>query len=60
MQDGSAGFHPAEAETREAQNVGLRFMRERAEAVGGAVWIHSAPSGGTQAVICVPLQKEPS
>ncbi len=60
IQDDGAGFRPETLDTAEGQKFGLRFMRERAEAVGGAVRIHSAPGEGTQVVISVPLGKEPA
>jgi PAS domain S-box-containing protein len=57
VQDDGAGFDPALLETAEGQKFGLRFMRERAEEVGGSVQVHSAPGEGTQVVISVPLRK---
>jgi signal transduction histidine kinase len=58
VQDDGAGFDSALLETAEGQKFGLRFMRERAEEVGGSVQIRSAPDEGTQVVICVPLRKD--
>jgi signal transduction histidine kinase len=58
VQDDGAGFDPALLETAAGQKFGLRFMRERAEEVGGTVQVHSAPGAGTRVVISVPLRKE--
>jgi signal transduction histidine kinase len=58
VQDDGAGFDPALLETASGQKFGLRFMRERAEEVGGTVQVHSAPGAGTRVVISVPLRKE--
>jgi len=57
VQDDGAGFDPALLQTAGSQNFGLRVMRERAEEVGGAVEVHSAPGEGTRVVILVPLGK---
>ncbi len=58
VQDDGVGLDPALLDTAEGQKFGLRFMRERAEEVGGSVQIHSAPGEGTQVIICVPLRKD--
>ncbi len=58
VQDDGAGLDPALLDTTEGQKFGLRFMRERAEEVGGSVRIHSAPGEGTQVIIGVPLRKD--
>jgi signal transduction histidine kinase len=34
---------------------GIRFMRERAEEIGGSLTVHTAPGRGTQIVIQAPL-----
>jgi PAS domain S-box-containing protein len=57
VQDDGAGFDPALPGTAQAQKYGLGFMRERAEAVGGSVEIHSAPGVGTQVIISVPRRQ---
>jgi signal transduction histidine kinase len=59
IQDNGAGFDPALAENDGAQKYGLRLMRERANEVGGAVHVHSAPGGGTRVVVSVPLRSPP-
>ena len=58
VQDDGVGFDPALLETAAGQKFGVRFMRERAEEVGGTVQVHSAPGAGTRVVISVPLRKE--
>jgi signal transduction histidine kinase len=60
VRDDGAGFEAAALESAEGQTFGLRFMRERAEEVGGAVQVRSAPGQGTQIIISVPLQVGPS
>lgn len=57
VQDDGAGFDPAASGEG---TYGLRFMRERAEEVGGSVRVESAPGGGTRVAITVPLQGRPS
>ncbi len=54
VQDDGAGFDPGLLATAEGQKFGLRFMRERAEEVGGGVEIQSAPGAGTRVIIDVP------
>jgi signal transduction histidine kinase len=51
IEDNGRGFDPV-APTR--QGNGLRNMRERAAAVGGALTIHSAPGAGTRLVLTIP------
>ncbi len=58
VQDDGVGFDPVPLETADGQQFGLRFMRERAEEVGGSVQIHSIPGEGTQVIICVPLRED--
>ncbi len=45
--DDGRGFDPATGENR---GLGLRSMRERVEAMGGALMVHSAPGRGTQVI----------
>lgn len=56
--DDGAGFDvtlpPEDAE----QHFGLRFMRERAEEVGGSVEVRSEPGKGTWVMVQVPVKKE--
>ncbi len=56
IRDNGQGFNPALFETAEGQKFGLRFMRERAEEVGGSLRIHSAPGEGTQVIVLVPAR----
>lgn len=58
VRDDGTGFDPAMLETDAGQRYGLRFMRERAEEVGGTVQVRSAPGHGTEIVILVPVRKE--
>ena len=51
--DDGVGFDPARAPV-EGRSFGLRFMRERAEQVGGSVEVDSAPGKGTRVVVRVP------
>jgi signal transduction histidine kinase len=53
VQDDGEGFDPATPRG----GLGLVGMRERANLIGGRVEVHSAPGGGTQIEICIPLQK---
>lgn len=57
IQDDGAGFDPASLEAAAGQKFGVRFMRERAEEVGGTVQVRSEPGAGTRVVISVPLRK---
>jgi signal transduction histidine kinase len=45
VSDDGRGFEPA---VIPAGHLGLRIMRERVEAIGGVLSIHSAPGGGSQ------------
>ncbi len=56
VQDDGDGFDPARLEAAEASTFGLRFMRERAEEVGGSVEVRSVPGEGTRVLITMPLQ----
>ncbi len=56
VQDDGEGFDAARPGTPEESTFGLRFMRERAEEVGGTVSVDSAPGGGTRVTITVPLE----
>ncbi len=60
VQDDGDGFDPARRGTPEESTFGLRFMRERAEEVGGTVRVDSVPGGGTRVAINVPLEGRPS
>jgi PAS domain S-box-containing protein len=56
VQDDGCGFAPAEVHDDSARGVGLRVMRERADEIGGALVVRSAPGEGTQVVVTVPLR----
>lgn len=58
VEDDGAGFDPALVQPAGGHRFGLHVMRERAEEVGGAVQVHSAPGAGTRVVIKMPLRKE--
>ena len=53
--DDGSGFDPDQAES---DGFGLRFMAERARAVGGSLRVRSTPGQGTQVVVQVPLRKD--
>jgi signal transduction histidine kinase len=55
VQDDGDGFDAARLGAAEASTFGLRFMRERAEEVGGTVEVRSVPGEGTRVLITVPL-----
>jgi PAS domain S-box-containing protein len=56
IQDNGRGFDPARAASE--GHFGLRFMRERAEHLGGCLRVDSAPGKGTCVVVELPLKKE--
>jgi PAS domain S-box-containing protein len=56
IQDNGRGFDPARAASE--GHFGLRFMRERAEQLGGCLRVDSAPGKGTCVVVELPLKKE--
>jgi signal transduction histidine kinase len=55
VEDDGLGFDPSRVGTTQPAVFGLRFMRERAEEVGGTVCVDSRPGAGTRVVIRVPL-----
>jgi signal transduction histidine kinase len=56
IQDDGEGFDPEVMDTAgEAGGYGLRVMRQRAEQVGGKVYIESKPGKGTTLVIQLPI-----
>ncbi len=55
--DDGQGFDPSQLES---DGFGLRFMRERADGVGGTLQVRSTPGQGTQVVVEVPLRKDGS
>ncbi len=56
IQDDGAGFDPALAASE--GHFGLKFMRERAEALGGRLEVESAPGKGTKVVVEIPGNNE--
>jgi len=56
--DDGRGFDLAKPPERDGQHFGLRFMRERAEEIGGSVEVWSEPDKGTRVVVQVPVRKE--
>ena len=54
VRDDGLGFVPA-ASGSAAQHLGLLSMQERAQAVGGAVRVHSRPGGGTTVTADLPV-----
>ncbi len=66
IEDDGCGFDPTipddgtQHAIRNTQHFGLRIMRERAEAVGGSLEVHSAPDQGTKVMVQVPLRPSPT
>ncbi|HXF73152.1 MAG TPA: PAS domain S-box protein [Actinomycetota bacterium] len=58
VRDDGRGFEPA-AVVEEPGHLGLRAMRERAEAAGGRVRIESGPGRGTTVEAWLPVAAEP-
>ncbi|HSR32033.1 MAG TPA: histidine kinase N-terminal 7TM domain-containing protein [Anaerolineae bacterium] len=61
IQDNGQGFEPQQAAAAEAAqtpggHLGLRFMRERAEQMGGTLRLDSAPRQGTCVTVDLPLE----
>jgi PAS domain S-box-containing protein len=55
IQDNGQGFDPDSEQRSGRGGFGLRFMRERAEGIGGSLRIESQPGQGTQVVVSLPL-----
>jgi signal transduction histidine kinase len=55
VQDDGQGFDPGVHSNTSGDHVGLRVMRERAEEVGGSLFIQSRPGQGTVIGVQVPL-----
>ncbi len=55
ISDDGQGFDPDQAD---GGGFGLRFMRERAEGVGGSLRVRSAPGQGTQVIVEAPLRED--
>ena len=56
IQDNGKGFDPRRAIAAESGHFGLRFMRERAEQLGGSLQVNSAPGEGTRVEVTVPVR----
>ena len=54
IQDNGRGFDLDSNQQAEWRGLGLRFMRERAERVGGSLRIESQPGQGTRVVVSLP------
>jgi signal transduction histidine kinase len=48
VRDDGAGFEPGQAA---ASNLGLRIMRERAQAIGATLTVDSEPGEGTEVIV---------
>jgi two-component system, NarL family, sensor histidine kinase DegS len=57
--DDGVGFDPARATGSTPRSFGLASMGERAQALGGALRIDSAPGAGTRVMVSVPLAPRP-
>ena len=56
IQDDGAGFSPGATANGSGGGFGLRAMRERAEQLGGRLFVESAPGEGTTLAVQVPLE----
>jgi PAS domain S-box-containing protein len=56
--DDGRGFNPAQSPLDAVHHFGLRFMRERAEEIGGRLEVCSEPGMGTRITVDVPLEQE--
>jgi two-component system NarL family sensor kinase len=54
VRDDGVGFDPSAAARVRAGHIGLASLRERAEALGGAFTLESAPGAGTVATVTIP------
>ena len=55
VRDDGVGFDPVVATAMvRAGHIGLASLRERAEALGGALTLESAPGAGTTATVTIP------
>lgn len=55
VEDDGIGFDPSALGRAGFPRFGLATMRERAEAIGGSMVIHSAPGHGTRIQLAIPL-----
>lgn len=58
VKDDGVGFEQKNTNNRSARGLGLRTMRERAQALSGRLHIHSTPGRGTTVEAHLPLTKE--
>ena len=56
--DDGKGFDPGQLKPEEGRHLGLGFMRERMEQVGGSLTIDSQPGAGTVVKLAVPLRNQ--
>ncbi|MGP0593654.1 response regulator [Nitrospira sp. T9] len=58
VKDSGCGFHesPEERNEQSPTNFGLFSIRERLEALGGEMILHSAPQEGTQVLLRIPIE----
>jgi nitrate/nitrite-specific signal transduction histidine kinase len=56
VEDDGIGFDPSTLGRAGFPRFGLATMRERAEAIGGSMAIHSAPGQGTRIQLTIPLE----
>jgi signal transduction histidine kinase len=59
IEDNGCGFEPGQPSPARKGN-GLGNMRKRIEALGGSLWLQSAPGQGTHFKITVPLTPQPN
>ncbi len=57
IQDDGRGFDPALLNDEASKRFGLRFMRARAEQMGGWLRVDSVPGEGTRVVVQVPIKR---
>lgn len=55
VRDNGRGFDLAKDIASDADHVGLRIMRERAQRIGGTFDVRSTPGHGTEVVLALPL-----
>lgn len=59
VRDNGHGFDPPAVARNESSSLGLTSMRERAEMMGGALLVRSAPGAGTRITARIPLLESP-
>jgi signal transduction histidine kinase len=55
IKDQGCGFDPSQVGEDSKQHLGLQTMQERAESIGGRLWVDSQVGQGTEVVLHVPL-----